>query len=403
MTFPTPSALAGVRVLDFTRVLAGPFCTMMLADLGADVVKIEDPARGDETRQWGPPWAGAGDDALSAYYLSVNRNKRSLTLNLKSAEGQQIARKLAAESAVVVENFRPGQMARFGLGYAELSTLNPALVYCSLTGYGQDGPYADRPGYDFVIQGMSGLMAITGPVEGGPYKVGVALADVIAGLNAASSILAALRHAERSGQGQQLDVALFDTALAAMVNVAESYLVSGQSSKRYGNAHASIVPYQSFRAADGELTVACGNDRQFAQLCALIGRDDLSADPRYATNPARVTHRASLIPLLQAAFERRPAAAWVEELLALGIPAGPIDDVATALEGEQAQERGLVQSVTLPNGQTTRLVGPPVGFSATPPTVRTPPPTLGQHSDDILRALGLDAATIADLKHKCVI
>ncbi len=397
------SSLSGVRVLDFTRVLAGPFCTMMLADLGADVIKIEDPGRGDETRQWGPPWVGDGPDALSAYYLSVNRNKRSLTLNLKSAEGQQIARRLATESAVAVENFKPGQMARFGLGYMDLSALNPALVYCSLTGYGQDGPYADRPGYDFVIQGMSGLMSITGPIDGEPYKVGVALSDVIAGLNAATSILAALRHAERTGQGQQLDVALFDTTLAAMVNVAENYLVSGQPSKRYGNAHASIVPYQSFRAADKAFSVAVGNDRQFAQLCALIGRDDLSADPRYATNPARVTNRETLIPLLQEAFEAHSAAEWVEGLLALGIPSGPIDDVATALESNHAQARGLTPSITLPNGETTRLVGPPVGFSGTPPTVRSAPPTLGQHTDEVLRALGLDAATIADYHQRGVV
>ena len=388
--------LAGVRVLDFSRVLAGPLCTMLLADLGADVIKVEDPAHGDDTRQWGPPWAGSGTDATSAYFLSVNRNKRSLTLNLKSDAGRDIARRLAAQSQIVVENFKPGQMARFGLGYDDLSALNPALVYCSITGFGQTGPYADRPGYDFVIQGMSGLMSVTGPVEGPPYKVGVALADVIAGQYALSSVLAALRHAERTGQGQQVDVALLDTQLAALVNVASNTLVSGKTAARYGNEHANIVPYQSFRAADGEFTVAVGNDRQFAALCRLLGQPDWASDPRFATNPQRVHNRQTLIPLLQAAFLARPVETWVEALLALGIPCGPINSVAAALEDPHVQARGLVQDVTLPNGVETRLVGPAVPFSATPAEVRLPPPALGQHTDAILRdELGIDDIMIA--------
>ena len=388
--------LAGVRVLDFSRVLAGPLCTMLLADLGADVIKVEDPAHGDDTRQWGPPWVGVGADAASAYFLSVNRNKRSLTLNLKSDAGQDMARRLVAQSQIVVENFKPGQMARFGLGYAELAALNPALVYCSITGFGQTGPYADRPGYDFVIQGMSGLMSITGPVEGPPYKVGVALADVIAGQYALSSVLAALRHAERTGQGQQLDVALFDTQLAALVNVASNTLVSGKTPARYGNEHANIVPYQSFCAADGEFTVAVGNDRQFAALCRLLGQPDWASDARFATNPQRIHNRQALIPLLQAVFLTNTVAAWVEALLAFGIPSGPINSVNIALEDPQVQARGLVHNVTLPNGLDTWLVGPAVPFSVTPGEVRLPPPALGQHTDAILRdELGIDAVTIA--------
>lgn len=404
MAEPTPDALAGIRVLDFTRVLAGPFCTMMLADLGADVLKLEDPARGDDTRQWGPPWAEGGYERMSAYFISVNRNKRSLTLNLKSPEGADIARRLAAQSQIVVENFRPGQMARFGLGYETLSALNPALVYASITGFGQTGPYADRPGYDFVIQGMSGLMSITGPVEGPPSKIGVALSDVIAGLFAASSILAALRHAERTSQGQQLDIALLDTQIAALVNIASNYLISGEVPARYGNEHANIVPYQPFRAADGEFTVAVGNDRQFAALCAIIGQPALAADPRYATNPARVQHRATLIPLLQAAFAGRPTQDWVDALLAAGIPAGPINTVADALDDPQVRARGLIHDFTLAGDSHLALVGPPVPFSRTPTQVRTPPPRLGQHTDEVLRErLSLDDAAIRQLREQGVI
>ncbi len=388
-------ALSGVRILDFTRVLAGPFCTMILADMGADVIKVESLG-GDDTRQWGTPFDALG---RSAYYLSVNRNKRSLTLNLKSPEGQQIARQLAAQSQIVTENFKPGGMAAFGLGYDDLSALNPRLVYTSITGFGQTGPYSERPGYDFIIQAMSGLMSITGEQDGEPSKVGVAIADVVAGLFATTSILAALRHAEQTGEGQHLDVALLDTQIAALVNIASNALVSGETPARYGNAHASIVPYQTFRAADGEFALAVGNDRQFAQLCQLIAQPEWAADPRFSTNPARVQNRDALIDLLNGVFAARSAVEWVIGALDLGIPAGTLNTVSQILDDPHIQARCLIHEI-----DALRLVGPPVGFSATPPTVRTPPPDLGQHSAEILRErLGLSDDQIAQYRANGVI
>ena len=375
-------ALAGIRVLDFTRVLAGPLCTMLLGDMGADVIKIEDDVRGDDTRQWGPPWLEKNGQQFSAYYLCVNRNKRSVALNLKSRAGQDTARTLAAHSDILVENFKPGGMRAFGLSYEELRQINPRLVYASITGFGQTGAYSDRPGYDFVIQAMSGLMSITGEVDGAPHKVGVAISDVIAGLFAHSAILAALFHAHRTGEGQHLDIALYDTQIAALVNVASNALVSGETPPRYGNAHASIVPYQPFRAADGEFALAVGNDGQFRQLCALIGHPDWSADPRFATNPARVANRAALVDLLDGVFCARPARAWVDEVLRAGIPAGMVNTVTDMLADPHVASRGLIHVL-----DGIPMIGHPVGFSGTPTEIRLPPPAHGEHTEEIIRTL----------------
>lgn len=392
-----PLALNGIRVLDFSRVLAGPFCTMLLGDMGADVIKVENPMRGDDTRQWGPPWHGQGVDRQSAYFLSVNRNKRSLTLNLKSDEGQRIARELAAQSHIVVENFKVGEMARFGLSYADLQALNPALVYCSISGFGQTGPYSQHAGYDYAIQAMSGLMSITGAADGEPYKVGVAIADVLTGLFASTSILAALHHAQNTGEGQHIDISLLDSQLAALVNVASNYLVSGHAPVRYGNQHPNIVPYQTFRAADREFVLAVGNDRQFGQLCQLIGREDLASNPHYATNPARVAHRDALVAELATVFVQRPAQTWVDALLELGIPAGSINDLPTILNDPHVQSRGIVD-------EAGGFIGPVPQLSATPAEVRLYPPTLGQDTDAILSEnLHLDSATLADYHARHVI
>ena len=387
MTFHTetpPQALTGLRVLDFSRVLAGPLCTMMLADMGADVVKVEHPQLGDETRHWGPPWAGSADDKLSAYYLSINRNKASIALDLKTADGQSTARDLVRQADVLIENFKVGQMAKFGLDYATLAEENPHLVYCSLTGYGQTGPYAERPGYDYVIQAQTGLMSITGPAGGTPHKVGVAISDVIAGLTAANAIQSALLYRERTGQGQYLDVALFDSQLAALVNITSNALVGGIVPPRLGNAHPNIVPYQVFSAQDGDFVLAVGNDRQFAALCHIITKKEWIEDQRFATNGARVENRELVVNLLSAILQTQSVAYWIEQCLAQNIPCGKINTVTEALQLDHTQARAMVQSVTLSNGETVQLVAPAVKFSETPATIRTPPPQLGQDTDDVL-------------------
>jgi len=400
----TSQALDGIRVLDFTRVLAGPTCTMLLGDMGADVIKIEHPSRGDDTRHWGPPWAGDGDDKQSAYYLSVNRNKRSVTINLKDERGRALIRELVKSSHIVIENFKVGQMAGFGLGYDDLKAINPALVYCSITGFGQTGDYRQRPGYDYVVQAMSGLMSITGPGDGEPHKVGVAISDVITGLFASNAILSALRHAEQTGEGQYIDLALLDSQIAALVNIASNFLVSNQTPPRLGNLHPNIVPYQTFTASDGDFVLAVGNDRQFGQLCELLERDDLATDPRYMTNPARVANRDSLVPMLGESFKTQSVDYWVEQLLAKGIPAGPINSVAQALTDPHILSRGMVQSTQLANGEIAKLVGSPLNLSETPAQLRYPPPLLGQHTDEILRDyLRLDDGAIADYRRENVI
>jgi crotonobetainyl-CoA:carnitine CoA-transferase CaiB-like acyl-CoA transferase len=375
-------ALTGVRVLDFTRVLAGPLCTMMLGDLGADIIKVESKD-GDETRQWGPPWAGVGDEAMSAYYLSVNRNKRSIVLDLKTESGQAKAKELALTADILVENFKVGQMASFGLDFATLQALNPKLVYCSISGFGQEGKYADRAGYDFAIQALGGLMAITGEPAGESIKVGVAISDVLAGLYASNAILAALRHAEHTGEGQHIDIALLDTTLASLVNVASNYLVSGNNPKRYGNAHANIVPYQTFHARDGAFVVACGNDKQFKALCNVIQRPELAQDPDYSTNPQRVVNREALGQILGQVFIQQSKLYWVDVLLKAGVPSAPIQSVQEALEDDNTVMRGLIQQVTLPNGLEQKIIGSPLKFSATPVEIRYPPPQIGEHNDEI--------------------
>ncbi len=394
-----PSALSDIRVLDFSRVLAGPYCTMMLADLGAQVIKIES-LDGDDTRQWGPPWL----DGESAYYLSVNRNKRSITLDLKNPKGRAIARRLAEKADVVVENFKVGGMAKFGLDYETLSKINPGLIYCSITGYGQNGPYRDLAGYDFIIQAEGGLMSITGPAEGAPHKVGVAIVDITAGMYASHAILAALHHRSRTGEGQFIDVALFDSQLGWLANVGQNYLVSQTPPKRYGNAHANIVPYQSFQTCDGYVALAVGNDRQYQNFCDAANRPDLWNDERFQTNPGRVTHRGELIPLLDEVFLTRTTAEWIALLSKLGIPVGPINDVPAALSHPQAAARDMVQEVRRADGSPVKLVGPVAKFSATPARIQFPPPKLGEQTSEILaQELELSPAEIETLKQEKVI
>lgn len=378
-------SLSGIRVLDFSRVLAGPFCTMTLGDLGADVIKVENPLTGDETRAWGPPYTTT-DPALSAYFCSINRNKRSITLDLKSAEGQAIAKRIAKHAHIVVENFKVGQMKSFGLDYDALRQINPAIVYCSITGFGQTGLLKNQPGYDYMIQAMSGLMSITGDTDRPPSKVGVAVADVFTGAFATNAILAALRHAERTGEGQQIDMALFDSQIVALVNVASNVLTSGQDAPRYGNEHPNIVPYQSFKASDQSFVITVGNDQQFQKLCTLLNIPHLTTDPDYATNSSRVNNRQALTALLSEHFIHNTASYWVERCLSVGIPAGAINTVKDALEHPHSQSRNLVQQVEL-NQQLIELVGSPLRMSQTPPTIRYPPPQLGQHNDEIMKWL----------------
>ena len=376
MTLP----LHGIRVLDFSRVLAGPYCTMMLGDLGAEVIKIEQPGIGDETRRWGPPFAGGE----SAYYLAVNRNKKSVTLDLKQARGREIARALARASDVLIENFKVGTLDALGLGYEALRADHPGLIWCSISGYGQDGPYADRAGYDFVAQGEGGIMSVTGEPDGEPMKVGVAIVDITAGLFAHSGIMAALYVRERTGQGQRVDVSLLSSALAWLANVGSNYLVSGETPRRYGNAHPNIVPYGVFRARDRWITVAVGTDRQFRALCRVLGLGDLGHDERFSTNAARVGHRDDLIPLLRAQLGRRDADEWLERMTAAGVPCGPINTVDRVFAHPQVRHDRQVQEVPHPTAGTVRLVGMPYRLSDMPDTVRTHPPLLGEHTDDVL-------------------
>ncbi|MEW6301683.1 MAG: CaiB/BaiF CoA-transferase family protein [Thermodesulfobacteriota bacterium] len=375
--------LEGFRVLDLSRVLAGPYCTMLLGDLGAEVIKVERPGAGDDTRAWGPPFA-AGE---SAYYLCANRNKKSITVNLKFADGQEIIRRLACVSDVLVENFKVGELAQLGLGYERLRELNPELVYCSITGYGQSGPDKDLPGYDFIIQGRGGVMSITGVPDGEPMKVGVAIVDITAGLFAANAIQAALLARARTGRGQAIDIALLDAQVAWLANVASNYLVSGRPPGRFGNAHPTIVPYQTFQARDGGFCLAVGNDGQWRELCRVLGRPALADDPRFATNPARVQHRDVLVPALQEIFLTNDINYWLRELTAAGVPCGPVQTVDQVFADRQVLARDMVWTVPHPTAGTVRLPGSPLKLSETPVTCRTPPPLLGEHTEQVLTSL----------------
>ncbi len=400
--------LAGLRVLDLSRILAGPSCTQLLADLGADVIKVERPGRGDDTRAWGPPFVegGGGERLESAYYLCANRNKRSVAIDLAEPDGAALIARMAERCDVLVENFKVGALDRYGLGWAALSARAPRLVYCSITGFGQTGPRADQAGYDFLIQAMGGIMSLTGEPDGRPMKVGVGVADVVCGLYAAVAILAALRERDRSGKGQRIDLALYDAQLAWLVNAAASYLLSGRVPGRFGNGHPHIVPYQTFAAQDGELALAVGNDDQFARLCRAMGREELALDPRFATNAARVEHRALLVPILEAAIAARPRAHWVDALRIEGVPCGPVHALAQALGDPQVEARGM--RVTMAHPRSARgeieLVGNPLHLSETPVTYRRRPPALGEHTDEVLRELlALDESKLEALRERGVL
>lgn len=395
-----PQPLEGYRILDLSRVLAGPYCTMMLGDLGAEVIKVERPGVGDDTRAWGPPFA----DGESAYYLCANRNKKSITVNLKSAAGQEIIRQLARSSDVLVENYKVGELAALGLGYEEMRKLNPGLVYCSITGYGQNGPDKDLPGYDFVIQGRGGVMSITGEPDGEPMKVGVAVVDITAGLYAANAIQAALLARSKTGKGQVIDIALLDAQVAWLANVASNYLVSGNQPGRFGNAHPTIVPYQSFRARDGFFCLAVGNDGQWQKLCALVDQPELAQDPHFATNPARVQHRDALIPRLQAIFQAQEVDFWLEEIAAAGIPCGPVQTIDEVFSDPQVLARDMVWMMPHPTAGEVSLVGSPLKLSETPVAGRLHPPLLGEHTEEILTSiLGYSAEEIKRLRKESVV
>ncbi len=392
--------LNGVRVLDLSRVLAGPYCTMVLGDLGAEVIKVEPP-EGDETRGWGPPFAGRE----SAYYLCVNRNKRDMVINLKTDEGKTILRELAIQSDVLVENFRPGTLNKFGLDFETLHALNPKLIYCSITGFGQTGSMKDKPGYDFMIQASGGLMSITGEPDGEPMKTGVAVVDLFAGQNAIIAILAALQARTLTGEGQHLDIALFDSQLGWLANVASNYLISGKLPKRHGNAHANIVPYQSFQASDGWFAIAVGNDRQFVRLCELLGKPELAANEKFATNSTRVQNREEIIALLASIFKMASVAEWLEKLDKAEIPCGPINNFEQVFSMPQVKEREMLVQMEHPTIGALPLVGSPLKMSATPVEYRIPPPLMGEHTDDILMdVLGYSNEKVKELRNRgCVI
>ncbi|MFW6024649.1 MAG: CaiB/BaiF CoA transferase family protein [Dichotomicrobium sp.] len=396
--------LAGLRVLDLTRILAGPTCTQLLGDLGADVIKIERPGTGDDTRGWGPPFLGGDDSGESAYYLCANRNKRSAAIDIATDEGQRLIRALAAQSDILCENFKVGGLARYGLDYDSLSAVNPALIYCSITGFGQTGPYRHRAGYDFLVQGMGGIMSLTGfpDEEGGrPTKTGVGIADVMCGMYAASAILAALHARRETGKGQYIDVSLFDSQVAWLINQGLAYLVTGEDPPRRGNGHPTIVPYDTFPARDGHFIIAVGNDAQFGRLCEVLGQPGWAQDPRFATNVQRVRNRETLMPLIGEVTATRPSRDWIAELERVGVPCGPVNTLSEVFADPQTQARQM--RITMPHDGApdgkVDLIGNPLKMSGSPVTYRHAPPTLGQHTGEVLRdTLGLDDQEIAALR-----
>jgi crotonobetainyl-CoA:carnitine CoA-transferase CaiB-like acyl-CoA transferase len=393
-------ALDGIRILDLSRVLAGPWATQLLGDYGADVVKIERPGSGDDTRQWGPPWLG--DE--SAYFLSTNRNKRSVTIDLNCDEGKDLVRALAARADVVVENFRVGTLQRLGLGATDLMQNNPRLIVCSISAFGQSGSRASEPGYDAMIQASGGLMSITGPQDGGPQKVGVAIADIMAGMYAANAILAALHARERSGKGQRIDVPLYDSQVAWLANQNMNFLVGGTAPGRMGTAHPNLVPYQAFATSDGDLMLAVGNNRQFASVMDCIGRTELADDPRFATNAARIEHREEIVTIIGERLRGESTTHWLEQLSRRGVPAGPINSIAEVLDSDFARERALVRSVRNGAGNDVPVVSNPVDFSMTPAIYERAPPLLGEHTGEVLSEwLGYSAEAIEALRDKAAI
>jgi formyl-CoA transferase/CoA:oxalate CoA-transferase len=387
-------ALAGVRVLDLSRILSGPFASMILADLGAEVIKVEDTANGDDTRQWGPPFQG--EDAT--YYLSINRNKRSISVDLKNDKGREAVQRLADRADVLLENFRPGTAARLGFGYEELSARNPGLVYASISGFGHTGPYAERAGYDAIAQAMGGTMSVTGELDGAPVRMGTSGADLSAGMWAVIGILAALHARRFTGRGQHVDISLLDGQIAWLTYVAGGYFATGQTPRRYGSAHPSIVPYQALPTADGHLMVAVGNDGLWRRFAAAVGRGDLAEDPRFATNKDRVAHREELVALIEEALAARTSAQWAEVLNEAGVPSGPINTVPEALAHPQVLAREMVVEVEHPQAGPLSMLGSPVKLSAQPPAVRSAPPRLGEHTDEVLTELGLSPEEIAAMR-----
>ncbi len=394
-----PGPLTGLTIVDLTRVLSGPYCTMLLGDMGARVIKVEQPGRGDDTRAWGPPFVGAE----SAYFLSINRNKESLTLDFKSPEGRRLLEQLILKADVVVENFRPGAMARLGLDYAALAQQHPRLVFCSISGFGQDGPRRDQPGYDAVIQAEGGLMSVTGEPDGRAYRVGVAVTDMVAGLLAANGILLALFARERTGRGQHVDISMLDGVISLLSYHASIHLTTGKESGRVGNRHATIAPYDTFAASDGDLFLAVGNDHQFRRFCPVAGLDHLLADERFETNPRRVANEPALRELIAPVVRRRTRDEWIRELTAAGVPCGAVKTVPEALSDPQVSARRMIEAVEHAVLGSIKVLGTPIKLSDTRSHIRSAPPVLGQHTDAVLGELGVSAAEVAALRSRGVV